>query len=84
MGTQVRKLVVFLSAAVLALQLYFVRELLAALILITVVFGAFALVVAALNLAQHLYNRGYVRAESMLRGRLSNTPPRRLRSETAP
>ncbi|GEM_PF-5641469 len=83
MGTPVRKLVVFLSAAVLALQLFFVRELLAAVILMAAVLGAFAVVVLLLNLARLVYDRAYVRAEALLRGRLSSTPPRRLRSQTA-
>jgi len=68
--------------AVVALQLYIVQELVAALLLFTVVFLAFAVLVAVVRLLQLGWERAYLWAHGVL-----ETPSqkllRRLRSETA-
>jgi len=67
----------------LLFQLYFVRELLATFLLLSVVFAAFATLVLLLNGLHWIYARAYAGAEALLRGDLSRKPFRRLRSMTA-
>lgn len=68
--------------AVVALQLYIVQELVAALLLFTVIFLAFAALVAVVRLLQLGWERVYLWSQGVL-----STPSqkllRRLRSETA-
>ena len=71
-----------LAAAVL-FQLYPVRELLAAFLLLSVVFAAFAALVLALNGVHWVYLRAFAGVESVARADFSRKPFRRLRSMTA-
>ena len=70
-------------AAFVAFQLYFVRELVAALILLAVVFASFAGLVLFLNALHRLYERAFLRANVLLHADVSNRPFRRLRSVIA-
>jgi lipopolysaccharide export LptBFGC system permease protein LptF len=56
-----KQIVWWLVIVAVALRLYFVRELLAALSLFTLVFVALALVISALYLLQRLWNSGITR-----------------------
>ena len=83
MNPWVRKLLWVAAGVFVALQVYFVQELLAALILFSVVFVAFAALVGVLRLMSYVGERGMVRAESFVR-REFRKPFRRPRSATAP
>ncbi len=75
------KRVVWVGIAALVLaQMYFVRELVAALILLGVVFTAFAALVIFLQGARWIYDRAIVGAEAIVRSDFSRKPFRRLRS----
>lgn len=60
-GRDHKQIVWWLVIAAVALRLYFVRELLAALSLFTLVFVAVALVISALYLLQKLWNSSITR-----------------------
>lgn len=83
MKTRVQKWLWISLAAVAAFQLYFVREMVAALILLGVVFAAFATLVLLLNLMHRAYERAFNGAEAFVRSEASNRPFRRLRSVIA-
>ena len=83
MKTRVQKWLWIGLAAVAAFQLYFVREMVAALILLGVVFAAFATLVVLLNFLQRLYDRAFSGAEVFVRSEASSRPFRRLRSVIA-
>jgi hypothetical protein len=76
---------VFLAVAAVAaaLQIYFVRELLATLILIAVVFSAFALLILLLKAIYWMYAKSFAWLEARARTEIRNRPFRRLRSLTA-
>jgi len=69
--------------SLVAAQLYIVQELFAALLLFSVVFFAFALLVGALRLLQYGAERTIAWGSSLAQGDLSQRSLRRLRSETA-
>ncbi len=69
--------------AAVAAQLYIVQELAAALLLFSVVFAAFALMVGLVRLMQFGTERAYAWGEGMMLRSFSRKPFRRLRSETA-
>lgn len=69
--------------AVVAAQLYIVQELAAALLLFSVVFVAFALLVGMVRLLQHGWERAYRWSEATVQNSFSRRSFRRLRSETA-
>lgn len=69
--------------AVVAAQLYLVRELAAVLLLFSVVFAAFALMVGVVRLLQFASERAYAWGEAAMQRSFSRKPFRRLRSETA-
>ncbi len=73
----------FSLAGIAFFQLYVVRELLAVLLLLSVVFAAFAAVVFALNGLHAAYQFVFVKAEVLFREDFSRKPFRRLRSLTA-
>lgn len=75
------KRVAWVSVAALVLaQMYLVRELVAALILLGVVFTAFAALVIFLQGARWIYDRAVIGAETIVRSDFSRKPFRRLRS----
>lgn len=69
--------------ALVALQLYVVQELLAALALFAVVFLAFALLVGVVRLLQLAWERAFAWGEAQIQSDLSRKLFRRPRSATA-
>lgn len=69
--------------AAVAAQLYLVRELAAVLLLFSVVFAAFALMVGVVRLLQFASERAFAWGEAAMQRSFSRKPFRRLRSETA-
>jgi len=69
--------------ALVAVQLYIVQELLAALALFSVVFLAFATLVGIVRLLQHGWERVYNWGEGEMRSSFSRKPFRRPRSAIA-
>jgi len=70
-------------AGVALYQVYFVRELLAALILLGVVFAAFATLVLLLNGLHWMFGRAFAGVEALAGENFSKKPFHRLRSMTA-
>ncbi len=64
-------------------QMYFVRELFAVFLMISVVFAAFAILVAVLNGMHAAFQFVFARAENFASDSFSRKPFRRLRSLTA-
>lgn len=73
----------WITIAVVAAQLYIVQELAAVLLLFTVVFAAFALLVGMVRLLQFATERAYNWSASALQDSFNRRSLRRLRSETA-
>jgi len=73
----------WITIAVVAAQLYLVREMAAALLLFSVVFIAFALLVGVVRLLQFATERVYNWSVSAMQDGFSRRSLRRLRSETA-
>lgn len=83
MRNRVQKFVFGAVAATVALQSYIVRELLATLILVAVVFSAFPALVLTLKMLHWVYARTFAGAAAWARSDFNNRPFRRLRSLTA-
>lgn len=83
MKAQVQRGFLFLLGGLVFFQLYVVRELLAVLLLLAVVFAAFTLLVIVLNGLHAAYQFVFARLENYFREDLSKKPFRRLRSLTA-
>ncbi len=69
--------------ALIALQTYVVRELLAVLAMVSLVFAGFAILITALKSMQWAFERLSLRAEVFAHREFSGRPFRRLRSLTA-
>jgi hypothetical protein len=73
----------WITITVVAAQLYIVQELAAALLLFSVVFAAFALLVGTVRLLQFTTERVYNWSASAVQDSFNRRSLRRLRSETA-